>query len=566
MKELVFISSVQKELVAERKAIRDFICSNRLLSKHFEVFLFEDLPAKDQRPDSLYLDKVSKCSVFLVMLGKEYGWEDPKDGVSPTEREFDLASQTGKHRLVFLKNLGNQKQHPKMAALTEKAKKQLVYRRFGNTSDLVSLVYDSLIEYLEQRGVIQHKPFDAAVCPNATLADISADKIKWFLNTARRERNLSLPASASAKETLTHLKLLDGERLSNAAALLFANDPQRFTMSAVVKCARFHGVEVAKPIPSHQVFEGTLYDQVDAAVDFVMSKLDRAVGTRAVSASAPVKYEIPKDAIAEIIVNAVAHRDYTSNAAVQVFVFADRVEVWNPGHLPKGLTPGQLGMPHSSEPPNPFIARPLYLAHYIESLGTGTLDVIRLCRESNLPVPDFEQRGSQFVVTLWRDWLTTEVLAALDLNDRQREALVHIKTSNRIANTEYQEVTGATRPTAKRDLEDLVHKGVLVPMGAGRGAYYELSRKRLMNGSIGSADGQRGNGSEMAQMAHSQTGPSVKPGRENRRIRNAPQTRRSVGHSSANKGGRKPRLIKRHMNGTKTHPALSRSKKRGKKK
>ena len=100
----------------------------------------------------------------------------------------------------------------------------------------------------------------------------------------------------------------------------------------------------------------------------------------------------------------------------------------------------------------------------------------------------------------------------------------------------------------------------------GRGAYYERSRKRLMNGSIGSADGQRGNGSEMAQMAHSQTGPSVKPGRENRRIRNAPQTRRSVGHSSANKGGRKPRLIKRHMNGTKTHPALSRSKKRGKKK
>ena len=129
-----------------------------------------------------------------------------------------------------------------------------------------------------------------------------------------------------------------------------------------------------------------------------MSKLDRSVGTRAASAAAPAKYEIPKEAIAEIIVNAVAHRDYSSTAAVQVSVFADRVEVWNPGHLPKGLTPDQLSKPHSSEPLNPFIAHPLYLAHYIESLGTGTIDVIRRCRESNLPEPDFEQRGNLFVV------------------------------------------------------------------------------------------------------------------------------------------------------------------------
>ena len=539
MKELVFISSVQKELVAERKAIRDFICSNRLLSKHFDVFLFEDLPAKDQRPDSLYLDKVSKCSVFLVMLGKEYGWEDPKDGVSPTEREFDLASQTGKHRLVFLKNLDNQKQHPKMAALTEKAKKQLVYRRFGNTSDLVSLVYDSLIEYLEQRGVIQHKPFDAAVCPNATLADISADKIKWFLNTARRERNLSLPASASAKETLTHLKLLDGERLSNAAALLFANDPQRFTMSAVVKCARFHGVEVAKPIPSHQVFEGTLYDQVDAAVDFVMSKLDRAVGTRAVSASAPVKYEIPKDAIAEIIVNAVAHRDYTSNAAVQVFVFADRVEVWNPGHLPKGLTPSQLGMPHSSEPPNPFIARPLYLAHYIESLGTGTLDVIRLCHESDLPLPDFEQRGSQFVVTLWRDWLTADVMAGLNLNNRQQQAMVKIKTQRRMTTMEYQKVTGCPNRTALRDLDELLGKGLLRRQGAGRNAHDILAGKRATTAPIAPPD-------EVESQALSS---SII----------APQSRQSRHLLSRARTGASPEANKNSM-------VQARSKKRGKKK
>ena len=533
MKELVFVSSVQKELAAERKAIRDFINGNRLLSRHFDVFLFEDLTAKDQRPDSLYLDRVAKCSIFLVMFGEDYGWEDPKDGISPTEREFDFATKAGKHRLVFLKNLGKEKQHPKMAALTAKAKKQLVYRRFSSTSDLVSLIYDSLIEYLEQRGVIQNKPFDAAACPGATLAHISEDKIKWFLSTARRERNLGLSAAASTKETLIHLKLLDGGHLSNAAILLFARDPQRFVTSAVVKCARFHGTEVAKPIPSHQVFEGALYDQVDGAVDFVMSKLDRTVGTRAVSASAPVKYEIPRDAIAEIIVNAVAHRDYTSNAAVQVFMFADRVEVWNPGHLPKGLTPDQLGMPHSSEPPNPFIARPLYLAHYIESLGTGTLDVIRLCRQADLPVPDFEQRGSQFVVTLWRDWLTAEVMAGLNLNDRQQRAIVAIKTQRQMTTMEYQKVTGCPRRTALRDLDDLLAKGLLDRQGAGRSAHYVLARKRAtiapnapLNPAVKAPPSSSGNRATIAPNA-----PSAKVAKR----RHPPKPRRKQSGTSATK-------------------------------
>ena len=212
-----------------------------------------------------------------------------------------------------------------------------------------------------------------------------------------------------------------------------------------------------------------------------MSKLDRSVGTRAISAAAPVKHEIPKDAIAEIIVNAVAHRDYTSTATVQVFVFADRVEVWNPGHLPKGMTPEQLSKPHSSEPPNPFIARPLYLVHYIENLGTGTLDVIRYCHESNLPEPDFEQRGNQFVVTLWRDWLKADVITSLRLNERQLVGLNVLKIDREITTMAYQQAVGGAKRTAVRDLDDLLAKGVVQRTGAGRTARYILSRNRAIN-------------------------------------------------------------------------------------
>ncbi|MFW5727360.1 MAG: ATP-binding protein [Spirochaetia bacterium] len=489
MKELIFISSVQKEFADERREIRDFVHGNRLLGKHFEIFIFEDLPAKDRRPDEMYLNKVKECSVFVSLLGTEYGWEDPKSGLSPTEIEFDCATELSKHRLLFLKKLGKKKPHSKVSALVAKARVQLIYKYFSNVSDLTSVLYDSLIEYLEEHGTIQAKPFDAASCIGTDLDDISEERVEWFLPIARKERNLNLPASAGKEKTLTHLNLTDGRGVTNAAILLFGVAPQKYVSAAVIKCAHYHGTEIAKPIPSYQIFEGTLFEQVDGASDFVLSKLSRSVGVRDNSSAASVKYELPKEAILEIIVNAAAHRDYKSKAAVQVSVFVDRIEVWNPGCLPRGLRPEDLEKPHSSEPTNPLIARPLYLAHYIESLGTGTLDVIRHCNDAHLPMPYFEQRGTQFVVTLWRDWLTAKVLAELNLNERQRQGIDYVKSEGRIGNLEYQRITGAIKKTATRDLEDLVSKKLLTKVGTtGRGVHYVLPYKGDIKGTKGTSN------------------------------------------------------------------------------
>lgn len=545
MKELVFVSSVQRELADERKAIRDFVQGNRLLGKHFDVFLFEDLPAKSRRPDDLYLDQVDACSVFIALFAAEYGWEDSKDGLSPTEREFSRATELSKYRLLFLKNTGKTKPHHQMAALTVRAKSELIYKRFNNAADLTSLLYDSLIEYLEERGIIQSKSFDAALCRGTNLDDIANARIKWFLPIARRERNLNLAASASKQETLTHLNLADGDDVTNAAILLFGADPQKHVLTAVVKCARYHGTEVAKPIPSHQVFEDTLFEQVDGAVDFVMSKLDRSVGTRTAGAAAPVKYEVPKEAIAEIIVNAVAHRDYTSNASVQVSVFADRIEVWNPGSLPRGMRPEDLEKPHSSEPANPLIARPLYLAHYIENLGTGTLDVIRHCREAELPPPEFEQRGNQFVVTLWRNWLTADVIAGMDLNERQTAALPLLRTQRSISSAEYQRATGAPRRTATHDLKSLVDKGLLTLTGEGRGARYTLAGRSPRNAP------------ETRQMRHA----SVDPRKPDKRAKNAPILQEGQGDIKRTMG-----TSASTTNSQKKKTTTKKAKKKGKKK
>ncbi len=285
---------------------------------------------------------------------------------------------------------------------------------------------------------------------------------------------------------MTHLNLMGGKRPSHAAILLFCDNPQRFLPTSEVKCLHYHGTEVRKPIPSYQIFKGTVFEMVDQAVDFVMSKIARSIGTRKQGPQAPVEYELPKEAVGEAIVNAVAHRDYASNASVQVMLFADRLEVWNPGELPASLTPELLRLPHASIPRNPLIADPLYLAHYIEKAGSGTLDMIALCREAGLPEPDFRQDGGQFVMTLRRDWLTPSLMDLLGLGDRERRLVALIKINGRIANQTYQDAFGVSKATASRHLEALVDKGLIERVGTtSKGTYYSLRKKGLIKGSLG---------------------------------------------------------------------------------
>ncbi len=396
----IFISSVQREFASEREQLRDYLRGDPLMRRFFEVFVFEDVPASDRRPDEVYLDEVERCEIYVGLFGTEYGFEDV-EGVSPTEREFNRATELEKHRLIFVKGAAGGERHPQMRALVRKAQAGLVRRRFATTAELVAGLYSALVQYLEAKELLRFGPFDAAHCSGATIDDLDVEGMYRFIRVARRSRQFPLPEETPPADLLSHLNLLNAGRLTNAAVMLFGRAPQRFLISSEIKCAHFHGTEVAKPIPSYQVYKGTVFELVDQAVDFVLSKIALSVGTRAESVQAPVVYEIPKEVVTEAIVNAVAHRDYTDNSSVQVMLFADRLEVMNSGRLPPPLTVEHLRVAHQSLPANPLIAESMYLLRYIEKMGTGTVDMIRRCAEAGLPEPEFEA-GASFVTRIWR--------------------------------------------------------------------------------------------------------------------------------------------------------------------
>lgn len=163
--------------------------------------------------------------------------------------------------------------------------------------------------------------------------------------------------------------------------------------------------------------------------------------------------------MAEAIVNAVAHRDYCSNGSVQVMLFADRLEITNPGHLAPELSIEKLKQEHGSYPPNKLLAEVLYQAGYIERYGTGTGEIFRLLKKAGLQEPVFSL-DEGFKVIIWRpmDATDSKIQAGVELgveSNMQDMILTFLYSSNH-SKKELAVKLGKAKPT--RYLNDLVKK------------------------------------------------------------------------------------------------------------
>ncbi len=478
MKYKIFVSGVQKELKKERHTVKELVSGNVLLNEHFGVFLFENMPAQSKSVEKLYLDKVGNSSIYMGILGDQYG-TTVMNNLSATEAEFWEAKKKDKEIYVYIKGRNDSKRDKRVQKLIAEIKNPETgysYKRFQSTDELKNNIYESLIDFLREKGIVGKTAFDRAVCEDASLNDIDKEKVKWFLRMAKDKRNYPLSEKTPVKDIFTHLNLLHKGALTNAAVLLFGKNPQKYHLQAEIKCLQFHGTEVKKPFASYHIYKGNLFEQIDRAVAFVLSSIRMPVIQQAETAQVKRPLEIPVFAVQEAIVNAAAHRDYNPSAAVQVMVFIDRVEVWNPGRLPSQLSIDDLKKPHTSYPGNPLLAEVLYLSDYIQKAGSGTIEMIKQCKQQGLPEPSFVSvRGMEFRTILARDILTEDMLIKLDLNERQMQAVKYVKEKGKITNKEYQELTGVSKPTATRDLQALIKKSILQKSGiTGKGTSYKV--------------------------------------------------------------------------------------------
>ena len=404
MKFKVFISSVQREFMKERRAIAKLIRTDRLLRHFFEPYVFEETAATGKRAQKVYLDAVGGCDIYLGLIGEAYGNADA-EGVSPTEREYDKAVACGKERLVFVKN-PSESRSPEEGAFLDKISNDITWSPFTTIRSLEDAVYEALFAWLQGRDLVTDKPFDKSTSREVQMSDLDEEKFAAYIKLVREAKKVSLPNNVTSKDILTRIGAIDKKtgRITNGAIPLFAKHPEEIKPAWEIRCLHFYGTEVVKPIPSLHTYNGTVFELVDQALEFVMSRVDFMIGRRGgPTAAAPTKPEFPSDAIQEALVNAVCHRDYTSNACVQVMLFRDRLEIINPGSLPKGTTREDLYRVHDSNPRNEVIALAMSWTSYVEKSGSGTGEIIYKCRDHGLATPIYDPTEGFFKTIIWRN-------------------------------------------------------------------------------------------------------------------------------------------------------------------
>lgn len=405
-----------------------------------------------------------------------------------------LGVEIGKDTIERLANQISQNTEPKVhpRITTEKIKGRCIeirkspdhlvlafgrpFIRVGRTTVRMSKdEYERLI--LEKhRDEIQ---FDTQICLKATLKDIDKEKLRWFLRKAKEERNYDVDPETPIREALNRLNLIQDRKLNNTAILLFGKDPQKFFYQVKIRAGRLKGTEGLDFIDM-KVLEGTIPELREKAMKFIMEHIRHGVFFDANRRYD--KWEYPLRALEEVLNNALAHRDYFSNAEIQLSIYDDRIEVWNPGELPNPLTPEDLKRKHKSIPRNKLLADKLFLIKFIEQWGKGTNRIVEEMRENNLPEPHFQNLSGGFEVTLlgpgksFEEEIEKEKFHILEINERQKKAIEYLKTNNIINTRRYMELNKVSDKTAYLELNNLFKKGILIREGRGRATIYRLKK------------------------------------------------------------------------------------------
>ncbi len=321
--------------------------------------------------------------------------------------------------------------------------------------------------------------YEAEPVPGATRDDFDADTLREFVEMW--EKRQGRPLSRPLDDVLVEMGwLLPGGQPTVAGILLFGKNPQAFIPRSGLTFVRFDGTQVHReggdPGYGRRVeFSGPLAHIIQRAWDILQDEI--RVGAVVRGLERKEQWQYPPTAIREALVNAVAHRDYRMRGrAIEVRMFADRLEISSPGGLPGFITVDNIVDEHFSR--NPRIVNGLFQWGYIEELGLGVDLMIQDMVNAGHPPPQFRASDYAFTVVFENVHQRQPIKpAAVDLttNERQAKALTYLQKNERITNRDYQTLCpDVTAETLRLDLADMVERGVLLKIGEKRGTYYIL--------------------------------------------------------------------------------------------
>ena len=340
------------------------------------------------------------------------------------------------------------------------------YVRDGNTDRKIT--DEEMRRFLDNAKLSK---FDSTQALDTNLDELSVPKIYDLLTRMGQRTKRDARIEEIDFDLLKNLGIADkfdsGNFPTVAGFLIFSKEKPQFKRSFnryIVRCVKYKGSNVATDIIDKADIDGTLNEQIDTMQKFILRNIRTSaqiVGTKRVE-----RYEYPEKAIREIVANAVIHRDYRiTETYTQVNVFEDRLEIFNPGCLPPGVTVDNIRDAQVSR--NEIIAARLKDLDYLEEYGRGIDIVFTETEKWGLLQPIFKNTTNSFKVILPGEKLSK-------LNDRQFRIWDYLVEQKRITATACAELFPTiSRATINNDLSRMQELGLIHSGGASMNTYYE---------------------------------------------------------------------------------------------
>ena len=242
------------------------------------------------------------------------------------------------------------------------------YIRIGPRKDIATREEEV---FLSERRLYSNRTFDMQPCREAVLEDINIDLFSNYYLPKAIAPDVLGDDKRGVTEQMSSLRLYD--RVygcpTNAAILLFGNNPQFFFPGAYIQHVQFSGDSNADDIVNQNVFSGNLCTMLPKLDAFV----ETAVIQKRPSPVSVLQEEIitnyPQWAIRELLMNAVMHRDYRGNTPTKFYQYSDRLEIINPGGLYGNARPENF--PRVNDYRNPVIAEALKVLGFVNKFNRG---------------------------------------------------------------------------------------------------------------------------------------------------------------------------------------------------
>ena len=401
----------------------------------------------------------------------------------------DIEPQTVDGKTVIVVSVEAGKNRPYY--LKSKGKENGTYIRVAGTS---RQAFPEKIKELEMEGA--RISWDELTCVGYPVTDEATEKLCQDIQSFRKK--VGMAEHSVKKEQLINWKILkqsEGQLLATNAYVLLTSDYFPFSKT---QCAVFKGTDRTVFLDKRE-FTGPIYNQIEEAVDFVLRNI--RLGATIDELVRKEKYELPPEAIREMIINAHCHRNLLEESCIQVAIYDDRLEVTSPGGLYNGLTYEEIMNGHSKLR-NKGIANIFSQMGLVEAWGSGIKRIFNAAKEYGLPEPRVQEFDNMFRIELFRcnsmamtekkdgedsekgrrkDGEDSEKIQIYELTDTQKRMVELLRNDQQLSAKKIAEQLGLRSRSIEKNIKKLKTLGLLIRHGSPKNGYWEVIDRDVKN-------------------------------------------------------------------------------------